>query len=92
MREEKSSSAEIDFLLAIESRMVPIEVKAGKIGTLRSLKIFLEEKKIPIGVRISEAPLSLESYLLSIPLYMIEEIPRLVKEAYIIGSSSTALL
>ena len=82
MREEKSSSAEIDFLLAIDSRMVPIEVKAGKIGSLRSLKIFLEEKKIPIGVRISESPLSLDSYLLSMPLYMIEELPRLVKEAY----------
>lgn len=92
MREEKSSSAEIDFLLAIDARMVPIEVKAGKIGSLRSLKIFLEEKKIPIGVRVSEAPLSLESYLLSIPLYMIEELPRLVKEAYTIGSCSTVLL
>jgi len=82
MREEKSSSAEIDFLIAIESRMVPIEVKAGKIGSLRSLKIFLKEKNIPVGVRISESQLSLESHLLSIPLYMIEQLPRLVKEAY----------
>ena len=80
MREEKSSSAEIDFMVAVDSQIVPIEVKAGAIGSLRSLKIFLAEKKIPLGIRISENPLSLDHYLLSIPFYLIEELPRLVRE------------
>lgn len=78
-REEKSSSAEIDFLVAVDSLIVPIEVKAGAIGSLRSLKIFLAEKKLPLGVRISELPLSLNQQTLSIPFYLIEELPRLVK-------------
>lgn len=77
-REEKNSSAEIDFLVAVNSLIVPIEVKAGAIGTLRSLKIFLSERKLPIGVRISELPLSLNHQILSIPFYLIEELPRLV--------------
>lgn len=77
-REEKSSSAEIDFLVAVDSLIVPIEVKAGAVGTLRSLKIFLAERKLPIGVRISELPLSLNHQVLSIPFYLIEELPRLV--------------
>ncbi|MBI5345888.1 MAG: ATP-binding protein [Chlamydiae bacterium] len=81
-REEKSSSAEIDFLIAVGSKIVPIEVKAKSIGSLRSLKIFLSEKKIRLGVRISENPLSLSDDILSIPFYMIEELPRLVKEGY----------
>lgn len=38
-QEEKSSSAEVDFLIAVDSLIVPIEVKAGAIGSLRSLFI-----------------------------------------------------
>lgn len=79
-REEKSSSAEVDYLVAIDSWIVPIEVKAGTIGSLRSLKIFMQEKKIPLGVRVSELPLSFDQSILSIPFYLIEQLPRLVKE------------
>jgi len=82
MREEKSSSAEIDYLINIDHRVVPIEVKAGATGTLRSLKLFMTEKKIPLGVRISAHPFSFHESLLSIPLYLIEELPRLVREVY----------
>lgn len=81
IREEKSSSAEIDYLVAVDSQIVPIEVKSGAIGSLRSLKIFLAEKKIPFGVRISEIPFSFSNNVLSIPFYMIEQLPRLAKEA-----------
>lgn len=80
LREEKSSSAEVDFLIAVDSLIVPIEVKAGAIGSLRSLKIFLAEKKLPLGLRISQQPLALDQQILSIPFYLIEEIPRMVRE------------
>ncbi len=79
-REQPGSSAEIDFLIAVGSQIVPIEVKAGAIGSLRSLRVFLAEKKIPLGVRISELPLSLNQDILSIPFYLVEELPRLVRE------------
>jgi predicted AAA+ superfamily ATPase len=79
VREEKSSSAEIDFLIAVDTQIVPIEVKAGAIGSLRSLKLFLAEKKLPLGLRISEVPFHLNHSVLSIPFYMIEELPRLIK-------------
>lgn len=79
VREQHSSSAEIDFLIAVGSQIIPIEVKAGALGTLGSLKIFLSEKKCPLGVRISENRLSLREGILSIPFYLIEELPRLVK-------------
>jgi predicted AAA+ superfamily ATPase len=79
VREEKSSSAEIDFLIAVESQIVPIEVKAGAIGSLRSLKLFLAEKKIPLGVRVSEAPFHFSDPILSIPFYMIEQLPRFLQ-------------
>ncbi len=79
VREEKSSSAEIDYLIAVESQIVPIEVKSGAIGSLRSLKIFLDEKKVPFGVRISENPFSFNQRVLSVPFYLIEQLSRLVK-------------
>ncbi len=81
-REQKSSSAEIDYLIAVDSHIIPLEVKSRSTGSLRSLKIFLEEKKLPLGVRISEVPFSFEKSLLTIPLYLIEQLPRLVQEAY----------
>ncbi len=82
VREEKSSSAEIDFLTTVDSQIIPIEVKSGAIGSLRSLKIFLSEKKCLFGVRISELPFSLNNNVLSIPFYLIEHLPQLIRELY----------
>lgn len=79
-REEKSSSAEVDFLTAIDSQIVPIEVKAGSSKKLKSLKIFLEERKLPLGVRISELPLCLRENVLSVPFYLIEHLHKLVRQ------------
>ncbi len=79
-REEKSSTAEVDYLIAVDSSIIPIEVKAKAAGSLRSLRIFQSEKKSPVGVRISEVPFSLHDDILSIPFYMIEQIPRIIRE------------
>jgi predicted AAA+ superfamily ATPase len=79
-REKKSSMAEVDFVSHMDSQIFPIEVKAGKTGRLKSLQVFLEEKKLPRGVRISGHSLSLERNILSIPLYMIPEMNRLLRE------------
>lgn len=87
-REEKGSSAEVDYLVAVGSKIVPIEVKAGSVGSLRSLKLFLTENKIPFGVRISEVPFSFTNQVLNIPFYLIEELPRLVKE-YLLDSKNS---
>lgn len=77
-REKQGSEAEVDFLTEIKGQIIPIEVKAGKKGRLRSLYQYMEEKKAPFGLRISQAPLSFSQNVLSVPFYMIQEIPRLV--------------
>jgi predicted AAA+ superfamily ATPase len=41
-RHVKSSSAEVDFLLARSGNIVPVEVKNGKAGSLKSLHLLLE--------------------------------------------------
>lgn len=79
-REQRSSMAEVDFITAFNAHIIPIEVKAGTTGQLKSLKIFMHEKNINIGVRISQLPLSLDGNILSLPIYMISQLARLVKK------------
>ena len=56
---------------------MPIEVKAGKTGKLKSLQQFLKERHTPIGIKISQDPLKIEGNILSVPFYLIEQLPRL---------------
>jgi predicted AAA+ superfamily ATPase len=76
-REEKSSQAEIDFIITVENQIIPIEVKAGARGRLKSLRAFMQEKNMSLGVRVSQHPLSFHEGILSVPIYMTGEIARL---------------
>ena len=91
VREERNSTAEVDYIIAVGSEIVPVEVKAGKTGTLKSLQLFLKEKKRSIGLRLNSAPPSLlqakmslpgheqiRFSLVSIPLYMVGQVRRLL--------------
>lgn len=71
-------TAEVDYLFPHGLHVYPIEVKAGAIGKMRSLTQYLTEHTCPFGIRISKAPLSLDRNILSIPFYMISELPRLI--------------
>jgi predicted AAA+ superfamily ATPase len=79
-REKMGSDAEVDYIMSYKSHIIPIEVKAGKSGRLRSIKIFMEEKNSLLGIRISQKPLSFEENILTVPFYMIQQIPRLIEE------------
>ncbi len=79
-REKIGAEAEVDYVIEVGNHIIPLEVKAGKKGHLRSLRQFMVEKKSPLGLRVSQASLALEDGILSVPFYMIQEIPRLVSE------------
>lgn len=53
IREAKNSNAEIDCLYQIGNQVYPIEIKAGKRGTLKSLHVFLAEKNRKTGIRFN---------------------------------------
>lgn len=90
-RQEKNSSAEVDFLLPIDARTIPIEVKAGKTGRLKSLQLFLNEKRASFGVRISSNDLEVETRILSVPFYLINRLPALISEQILRSQNNTAL-
>lgn len=77
-REKRSSTAEIDFVTTVNGQIIPIEVKAATTGKLKSLRLFMQEKNIPIGVRISQHPFGFYDGILSLPLYMISEMDRIL--------------
>jgi predicted AAA+ superfamily ATPase len=44
-REKRGSLSEVDYVTAYKGKVVPVEVKAGQTGGLKSMQIFLNEKK-----------------------------------------------
>ena len=78
--ERNGGTAKVDYVIAIGSEIVPVEVKAGAAGSLRSLHEFMREKRSRIGVRISEHPLSLHDNILSIPFYLAGSIEQQVRK------------
>ncbi len=72
--------AEVDYVIHVDDIIVPIEVKSGKTGSLKSLHYFMKTYQSRVGIHLSMRPLSVYQNILSIPLYMISEIPRLIGE------------
>ena len=68
-RESKNSQAELDYVLQIQEEIVPIEVKAGTKGSMQSMYLFMKEKSVPKGIRISMENFSNLEKIAIYPLY-----------------------
>ena len=79
-REKKGAMAEVDYVIQLGTQILPIEVKAGTTGSLKSLAQFLLEKQTPFGIRISQHPLSFHDRILSVPFYLISQLQRLIAD------------
>ncbi|MCP4217563.1 MAG: DUF4143 domain-containing protein, partial [bacterium] len=71
-REAKSSNAEVDYICDFYGRVVPIEVKSGTDGRMKSLNFFMKKKKSTVGIKLSSFNFSLMDNLHTVPLYAIE--------------------
>lgn len=78
-RDKKNANAELDFVTQVEGEIVPIEVKSGAYGSLKSLQLFMNEHASRFGIRVSTHPFSAHEKLLSIPFYLVSEIARLYR-------------
>jgi hypothetical protein len=52
-RENKNSNAEVDYVVQIGKNIIPIEIKSSTKGGMQSMRLFLEEKHSPYGIRSS---------------------------------------
>ncbi len=75
-RDRDGGRAEVDFVIQYGNAPLPIEVKSGRKGSMRSLRVLMEEKGLKRGVRLSEENFdSLEDGRIQImPLYFAGEI------------------
>lgn len=51
LREGRSANAEVDFVIALGGRILPIEVKAGATGRMKSLHQFMGDKGQSLAIR-----------------------------------------
>lgn len=79
VRDKNSSDAELDFVYPYEGKAVPIEVKSGSSGKLRSLLNFLDESRLNYAIRFFVGELSLNEiktpkgktiHLLNLPYFL----------------------
>jgi len=73
-REKAQSNAQIDYLVQRGSQIIPIEVKSGTQGGMKSLNIFMKEKNIKRGVRISLENFVQRETFDNYPLYAISNL------------------
>jgi uncharacterized protein len=64
LRDKKSESAEVDFVIQLGQAILPIEVKSAKSGALRSLNQFMGDKKFSKAIRIDASDLCLTEPLI----------------------------
>ena len=85
LREKAASNAEVDYVISRGQKIIPVEVKAGKTGALRSLHQFSIEKKNNTAIRICSGSPSVvdakgkmpngDAYntkIFSLPFYLVE--------------------
>lgn len=85
VREKTDSSSEVDYLFPYNGKLIPIEVKSGSIGKLRSLHQFMDQAPHRLAVRVWQGPYSVEKAktiagteftLLNLPFYLVHRIER----------------
>ena len=91
----KAANAEVDFVVTIGGNIIPIEVKSGATGSLKSLHQFMGNKKSPIAIRFDtqlphlhqidtliktkDGGQQINYPLLSLPLYLVERLEEIVR-------------
>ena len=81
-REARNSNAEVDNIVQFRNRVLPIEVKSGRKGSMTSLRMLMEAKNLSLAVRTSEENFGIiDGKVYVIPLYMIGEYERILRAA-----------
>jgi uncharacterized protein len=92
-REQKDATAEIDFIYVFDGQIVPIEVKSGATGRLRSLHLYMDSAPHNLAIRIYSGALNIETIttptgknfkLLNLPYYLTGQIEKYLN--WMIGS------
>jgi predicted AAA+ superfamily ATPase len=73
-REAKSSNAEVDYVIQTGDSLLPIEVKSGTKGQMQSIRIFMKERGLSKGIRVSLENFGTLGDIDILPLYAIKHL------------------
>jgi hypothetical protein len=89
VREKSQASSEVDLVIRYKDKIIPIEIKAGANGKLKSLHEFIERTDHGYAVRIYAGPFSIEKHetpnqkkpykLMNLPYYLGTMIPAYIE-------------
>jgi predicted AAA+ superfamily ATPase len=91
VKNKKQSQAEIDYIISYRGLIIPIEVKSGSIGKLRSLHQFMDMVPHQIAVRVWQGKFSIEKaktiagkefILINLPFYMVHRIEKEIDKCF----------
>ncbi len=75
-REARGSNAEVDYVVQQGADIVPVEVKAGTKGQMQSMFVFMDERKLTRGFRVSLENFGVYGRVQVIPLYAVRRLAR----------------
>ena len=84
-----NNGAEVDFIIAHDSKLYPIEVKSGTNANLRSLQVFMDNSDADIAIRIWSKPYSVDKVqtpkgkeysLVNLPFYLIGNLYKILED------------
>lgn len=84
VREKSQSSSEVDLVVQHQEKIIPIEIKSGSEGTLKSLHQFMDRTNHPFAVRMYAGEFKVEQQntpngtpylLMNLPYYMVTMSP-----------------
>jgi hypothetical protein len=79
VRDKKQSSAEVDLVFVHNAKVIPVEIKSGSTGTLKSLHQFIDDVDHPYAVRMYAGEFKIEEaktpsgkpyLLMNLPYYL----------------------
>lgn len=72
---------EVDFIIQRENTVIPLECKAGVNVKATSIKKYAQkyDRETPLIIRLSLRNLSFDGKILNVPLFMIDELDRLIE-------------
>lgn len=88
IREKKQSSSEVDLVYPYRDKVIPIEIKSGATGTLKSLHQFMDRTDHPYAIRMYAEEFKIENstttegtpfLLMNLPYYLGTQLPKYIE-------------
>jgi uncharacterized protein len=83
VREKKQSQAEVDYIINYNAKLIPVEIKSGATGKLKSLHLYMDIAPHNMAVRFCATKINItkvttptgkEYFLLTLPYFLVSKI------------------